>query len=241
MGKVLHASYSGYFPFCIEQGTPSSLQENLSLTLLGAMTLFWRVKKWEVALGGELNYTYPEGTFLPGLVQSITYPNDSFFVCETRGTNIATEEDFVCVQDADNFIFASIGRIPNIISFYQSEYFPYPPMDNSFIQFFGLRFTTNDRIKTSGSNFFVRFESMVSVPSVIVGTKDLENFPEMSKIVGSYSISFGDFTKNGILYGTADGEAQRDGSISGDVSLQIRAKEYWSYGGTYNTETGQPL
>jgi len=27
----------------------------------------------------------------------------------------------------------------------------------------------------------------------------------------------------------------------GNLSINIRANEYWSYGGTYNTETGEPL
>ena len=241
MGKVLHASYSGYFPFCTEQGTPSSSKEYLSLTLLEAMTLFWRVKTWELAFSGEVNYTYPEGTLLPGLIQSIAFFNDSFFACETRGTNIAAEEDFVCVQDADNFFFATIGSIPSIISFYQSEYIPYPPQNNSGKHFFRLEFTTNNRIKTSDPNFFVTFADIFSLPNALIGLKDLEDFPEMSKTIGSYSISFGGFTKNGILYCTADGVGPQGEILSGNVSLQIRAKEYWPYGGTYNTETGLPL
>jgi len=229
MSKVLHASYSGYFPFCTQQGTPSSSKEYLSLTLLEAMTLFWRVKIWEVKVTGQLNFTYQEAP--EGRLQSITYPNDSFFECEARGTNIATEEDFVCVQDADNFVFASIGRLASVFSFYDDP----DTIPNSFIQFFQFRFTTLDElIITDGSNFYVNFESSIPAAASVV-TKDEERFPENTKIVGSYSISFGGFTKNGNLYGPADG----DESVSGDLLLEIRAKEYWSYGGTYDTTTGE--
>jgi hypothetical protein len=31
------------------------------------------------------------------------------------------------------------------------------------------------------------------------------------------------------------------GSYWGGISIKIRADEYWSYGGTYNTSTGEPL
>lgn len=221
MGKVLHASYSGYFPFCTEQGTPSSSKEYLSLTLLEAMTLFWRVKTWELKVNGELNYT-------TGSLEKITYDNEEFFECEATGTSIATEEDFVCVQDADNFKFLTAGRLNQLYTFRDGD-----TISGSFRHYFDFSFTTLDkRIITDGSNFFVNFFS--GLPSGVV-TKDEDLFPNNTKIVGSYSISFGGFTKSGELLGP-EGD-----NVSGNLSLQIRAKEYWPYGGTYNTETGLPL
>jgi len=54
MGKVLHASYSGYFPFCIEEA-PEPTEEGsvvgsgtiypLGMSLENAMKLYWRMKK----------------------------------------------------------------------------------------------------------------------------------------------------------------------------------------------------
>jgi hypothetical protein len=240
MGKVLHASYSGYFPFCTQQGTPSSSKEYLSLSLLEAMTLFWRVKKWEVKVTGVLNYTYPPSGDSYRFLQSLTYPSDSFFECETRGTNITTEEDFVCVQDADDFIFGSFAPTREFQFGPDEEGGPLPPpIVTNFLQFFIFKFTTLDElIITDGSNFYVNFISFVP-GTARLGTKDLDNFPEATKIQGNYSISFGGFTKNGDLYGEADGvAAPRFPTTSGSVSLQIRAKEYWSYGGEYDTTTG---
>jgi hypothetical protein len=95
----------------------------------------------------------------------------------------------------------------------------------------------DELIITDGSNFYVNFISFVSGTGAL-GTKDLDNFPEMTKILGNYSISFGGFTKNGDLYGEADGIGPNQPTTSGSVSLQIRAKEYWSYGGKYDTTTG---
>lgn len=222
MGKVLHASYSGYFPFCTEQGTPSSSKEYLSLTLLEAMTLFWRVKRWELKVNGELNVNDTTSG-----VEKITYDNEEFFECEATGTSIATEEDFVCVQDADSFLFTTVGRLNELLTFRSGL-----TILNTFQGSFILVFTTLDeRIITNGSNFFVNFFSGFGSG---VTTKDEDRHPNNTTIVGSYSISFGGFTKSGELFGP-------EGQFSGNMSLQIRVKEYWSYGGTYNTETGQPL
>jgi len=52
----------------------------------------------------------------------------------------------------------------------------------------------------------------------------------------------GSVTINGLsvpLYGYIDG-APPD-NITGNISASISATEYWSYGGTYNTQTGAPL
>jgi hypothetical protein len=55
MGKVLHASYSGYFPFCIidRDFVPTNSVGGsfypVGLTLDQVVALFWRVKKWTFA------------------------------------------------------------------------------------------------------------------------------------------------------------------------------------------------
>jgi hypothetical protein len=51
--------------------------------------------------------------------------------------------------------------------------------------------------------------------------------------IGTYKITYLNFEISGDLFGS-------DGS-SGSASIQIDAKEYWSYGGTYDTSTGSPL
>jgi hypothetical protein len=59
------------------------------------------------------------------------------------------------------------------------------------------------------------------------------NYPFFNEC-GSYTISFENYTLTGILY-------SGDYNGSGNVLVEIRAQEYWSYGGTYNTSTGARL
>ena len=50
MGKVLHASYSGYFPYCILPYQESEFFPIVSrVSLEDAMSLFWRVKKMRIS------------------------------------------------------------------------------------------------------------------------------------------------------------------------------------------------
>jgi hypothetical protein len=84
MGKVLHASGSGYFPACILQDEPP---ENLKLagTLEQIMGLYWRVKSFKYALTGK--YTIPDSsdvTISGGsgvFQQNITPQNEENLVC----------------------------------------------------------------------------------------------------------------------------------------------------------------
>ena len=56
MGKVLHASASGHFPFCLSTDpsliwTPTNPNSQLQLgplDLKTAMAVFWKVKSWDV-------------------------------------------------------------------------------------------------------------------------------------------------------------------------------------------------
>jgi len=51
MGKVYHASYSGYFPFCIQDALSAGISTGdgtarpLGMSLENAMKLYWRIKK----------------------------------------------------------------------------------------------------------------------------------------------------------------------------------------------------
>lgn len=68
MGRVLHASLSGYFPFCIIEATsPSSVGAGTSypvgMTLENAMRLYWIVKRYKITTPGGTAFSYSD--FLP--------------------------------------------------------------------------------------------------------------------------------------------------------------------------------
>jgi hypothetical protein len=61
MGKVLHASASGYFPACIvaAEADKSNL---VGGTLKQIMELYWRVKAWGLdSVSGSVNFDYGDG------------------------------------------------------------------------------------------------------------------------------------------------------------------------------------
>lgn len=58
MGKVLHASYSGYFPKCIEESTDSRFAV---WPLEQAMQTYWRVRAWNFSANIIVRvYNFPE-------------------------------------------------------------------------------------------------------------------------------------------------------------------------------------
>jgi hypothetical protein len=61
MAKVLHASYSGYFPACI-QTAPESKGNLVGGTLEQIMELYWRVKAWRLdSISGSQSFFYSGG------------------------------------------------------------------------------------------------------------------------------------------------------------------------------------
>jgi hypothetical protein len=88
MGKVLHASASGYFPRCIESGGGYWSLEK-------AMDIYWRVKTWSVSASG----TYLTGdepqpwSYSVSDIRSYSFERDEFNYLE---------EDLVCVERFGN-------------------------------------------------------------------------------------------------------------------------------------------
>ena len=82
MGKVLHASYSGWFPFCIASGgtTGQGTDYPLGLSLAKAMELYWKVKQWRVELNQD------------GTTADFNFER----VGELEAGNPTKEEDLVC-------------------------------------------------------------------------------------------------------------------------------------------------
>ena len=85
MGQVLHASYSGWFPFCVTESDGSNVGEGtqypISMSLVSAMHLYWKSRAWQV-----------------NITQDTTTADFSF---QRRGQsdpqpNPTKEEDLVC-------------------------------------------------------------------------------------------------------------------------------------------------
>jgi hypothetical protein len=61
MAKVLHASDSGYFPFCLTEGTPPETGRGtlypISLSLTKYMSWWWKVKTWTLTGSSACNET----------------------------------------------------------------------------------------------------------------------------------------------------------------------------------------
>lgn len=106
MGRVLHASYSGYFPFCLNEIPESyrSAFSNISTTSLeNAMRIFWRIKKFRIY-----------GRFAETSTEEI---KDWEMVVESTANE---ERDIVCFRGEENWKVVSYlnllagGEGPNI-------------------------------------------------------------------------------------------------------------------------------
>jgi hypothetical protein len=203
MGKVLHASYSGYFPTCIIDGTPTPPKEYLSLTLEQAMALFWRVKTWEARASGSF--------YDLSLSSTIAYTSNSYSDM-SPSISIQKEEDFVC-KGSQTFYFERVATA-TITPDVGAPYYADGTMNFQYI--FSL-------IKKGGSTYYPSF--------TISSINSLTSF--YTSKIGTYKINYLNYELIGDLFGP-------DGS-SGAALIEINAKEYWSYGGTYNTSNGSFL
>ena len=191
MGKVLHASKSGYFTSCIQNGAGY-------WTLEKAMEVYWRVKKWELNMSTTYLFDIPENP------ETITIsPGTNVLLTSGSGQ----EEDLVCGAA----FYADTGPIEITFGDAVKSGSLYSPGFNfyaSFIVNFDLGdFTLN--VYTGGDGTDVRSYS-------VYGSTPIEF---------SYTI-FDPFAEFFVLQ---------------DASFSLEPKEWWSYGGTYNTSTGARL
>jgi len=84
MAKVLHASYSGYFPSCLLE-----LPDLATQSLEDAMEIYWKVKSWTIAISGDAPVS--ARTFTQ------TAQNETYLVCNTFGVEGSFSPD-----DEDN-------------------------------------------------------------------------------------------------------------------------------------------
>lgn len=189
MGRVLHASYSGYFPFCLAEYQDEGFGTSVC-DLTSAMKAWWRMKKVRFY-----------GTYgIPDLAPEQYY--DWELIAQR---NAATEENLVCNPDPSW----------NIVSYKNLEASPV--------------FYTGYAYK-KGGNYLLdvvangKFKNTSSETGFWFGTIYDQN-------IAYQSLDFGGIT----LFGPDPVLS----SSSGTTNFEVL--EWWSYGGTYDTETGESV
>jgi hypothetical protein len=199
MAKVLHASGSGYFPNCIQQGSPPtspSVDQYIPITLEEAMFIFWKGKDLKLSIAGYLINGPGSGS----LQDTVDSKNQTF----NRG--IASESDLVCYNAAN---YSGIHNYSMPITYETTvvddpDYPPFPPGDSTFSFSLGLAtspvntfFATKILAKESIYYARVRGFTNLGFSGAGVGAGGLN-------VVGQISISFGGQNYSVPLRGNAD-------------------------------------
>jgi hypothetical protein len=211
MGKVLHASESGYFPTCINEVDSPACVFPLEIM----MKIYWRVKRFRVTGSGigtfPPPYEYITGTFNFNPFEIFS---KSYSVFEDKLLN--SEEELVCPS-----FFQTLNPEPPI------EYFivlPLPATKNK------------NNLFALGISGGFPFEGLLDSEGGYQGINI--NFGSYATTIPSTSLNI--FGVNMPVYITID-NLPDDAYMGGNLQLTLTPIEYWSYGGIYNTITGEPL
>lgn len=225
MARLLHASYSGYFPFCIakeidnDPDIGNKKQFPWGIPLNDLMAIYWRVKKWKI-IG-----TNKGDVFLDKIVEPLRYSK------KTGSQYVATsEEEIVCGDLMDIGAYAD----------------PNDKLANTIFFRFGWTlgfFDPNIKMKRNNDLYYPRFNLEAFYQNRTDEGGILDYGEAISPATSYYDVALVDS-------GTITIEALDfsyiiptfkiiDNSSYGNGF--IKAEEYWSYGGKYNTATGHPL
>jgi len=196
MGKVLHASKSGYFISCIQNGAGY-------WTLEKAMEVYWRVKTWELNMSATYLIDLPENP------ETITIsPGANVLLTSVYGQ----EEELVCNNEFNATPSGSYGGL-NIF-------------------FFGDA-AKSGSLYSPAFNFFATFTKNFSEGDFILDVQTGNNGPD----VRSYSV----YGSTPIEFSYTIFDLYKEFFVLQDATFSLEPKEWWSYGGTYNTSTGARL
>ena len=236
MGKVLHASFSGWFPFCLYTGATgvgAGTMRPVGLDLESCMKLFWRVKKWRA-------------TFSAG---GITLQNDFLNLSGQAGSRGApdgylppsSESDIVCRR------FSKASPPATFVGF---EEILESSLKSLELGFFLGGATANDPLEPNTGTFnniknmvFHDTQNNLFYPIISIGAtvSDQATFTSTIKSYPSGTPTTIQFIENEELW--FEIPAWLSGSALGVPFSQkkIEPIEYWSYGETYDTTTGEPI
>jgi hypothetical protein len=181
------------------------------------MGLFWRVKTWEAKITGAQVIT--------GFGDSLTITSpENFFRTLTLNPslNINKEEDLVCYA-GDAFNFES--------NFPIKRTFQNPPIEFDGVAAMQFRYVF-DEIRKVGDIYYPYLQLYLAGDGA-----NSYSFGDGVK-VGTYTITYAGYSATRDLFYSFDPSPF---VASGNLSIEIQAKEYWPYGETYNTSTGLPL
>ena len=216
MGKVLHASGSGYFPSCIQEGAGFwSLQK--------AMDLYWRIRSWELSV--SLTYSIE----ISGVPTKFTVAPDSPYQLVRRRSNesgypfddlepLTSEEELVCFNPYATTGLYDVGVEP----------FAYVGCPGA---------TTDGTLYTPNFGLFATFDARIR-PQL---DPDRFNFEIFSVGQSDGQKSFSIYGSTPISFRVLPLEAGDGEYTFVDATLSLEPTEWWSYGGTYNTSTGARL
>ena len=166
MAKVLHASYSGYFPSCLQVSNGLAI-----FTLEEAMEIYWKVKAWTIA-----------GTYTNDLGQSSSFSqtftsilaDESRLVCLPRNYFPFFETDFSPSTDDTFFLRASEFYINSDKNLYAPTIsFAFIPPGQGLGQKSIGTIGVNDPSPTVGSLSILG----KSIPFYAEGNEDVEFYP----------------------------------------------------------------
>jgi hypothetical protein len=236
MGNVLHASGSGYFPRCVvtAPGLPSD-NNYISGSITEVMNVFWRVKKWELSISGTLQ---GEGG---ANIWNFNGANNELFNVSPL---VEKEEDLVCFNSSNKFYitFRSDNGVWGTYTYTQEgDTFTVPLQSGVNIGFalltVGLGYLTGGSYATFEANSIVKNDNAWKVPFAW----GLASFSLLSDSFGQDWIPVGTYTIDALGVSAISRTLYGPTYTSGSVTAIVSAKEYWSYAGTYNPQTGQPL
>jgi hypothetical protein len=186
----------------------SSIQSNFKSTLRNMMSVYWRVSQWKAKVSGTAISRFDEPIIFFGTEYNLN-----------RTVGPSTEEELIFCE-------------PQPLSFI-TEGFPIVSVDG--VVFNGNIFLSLDlRIsvqKEAGDSYSIASGIGAAVfPGSLVIVDPID--PSYDLVIGSCRINMA------VGFITTPLFASSDYYKSGNVQLTFTAREYYSYGGTYNTQTG---
>lgn len=234
MGKVLHASGSGYFPRCVvtAPGLPSDNNYIIG-SITEVMNVFWRVRKWQLSISGTLQ---TEGG---GDIWNFNGANNELFNISI----VEKEEDLVCFNSSNKFntIFRSTNGVWGTFTYNQDGDTFTVPLQSGVnigpaVLYVGLGYPIAP-YDTFEANSIVKNDDVWKLPFAW----GLQSFSILSDPFGGDWIPIGTYTIDALGVSAIPRTLYGPAYTSGSATAIVSAKEYWSYGGTYNPQTGQLL